>query len=102
MEENQLNDLSQNSGEEIKGQAKSAMILGILGLALSFIPVLGIVLGIMALKKQAGPREAIIASNFQIPGRGLVVTAKICGIAAIPASIFWTVYILGIVVMLIV
>ncbi|MCP4129796.1 MAG: hypothetical protein GY754_02150 [bacterium] len=82
MEENQLNDLSQESSGEIQAQAKSAMIFGIVGMALSFLPIVGAIFGIIAISKQAGPREAIIASNFQIPGRAQVVAAKICGIIA--------------------
>ncbi|MCP4131770.1 MAG: hypothetical protein GY754_12395, partial [bacterium] len=55
-------------------------------------PVVGLVLGIIAMKKQAGPREQIIASNFQIPGRAFIIVAKACGISAIATSIFFLAY----------
>ncbi|MCP4129788.1 MAG: hypothetical protein GY754_02110 [bacterium] len=80
--------------EAIEAQAKSAMIFGIVGSALCFIPIVGLVLGIIAMSKQSGPREAIIASNFRIPGRPFIIVAKACGITAIALSIFFIFYFL--------
>ncbi|MCP4129787.1 MAG: hypothetical protein GY754_02105, partial [bacterium] len=92
-EQTQDSSIQVNSEHEaIEAQAKSAMILGIVGSALFFIPVVGLVLGIIAMKKQAGPREQIIASNFQIPGRAFIIVAKACGITAIATSIFFLIY----------
>ncbi|MCP4131771.1 MAG: hypothetical protein GY754_12400 [bacterium] len=92
MEVNYYEDKNLKAGRETYAEAKSAMTYGIVGLALCEIPVVGLVLGIIALSKQAGLREQIMISNPPLPGKGQLVAAKACGIGAILGSIFSSLY----------
>ena len=76
-----------NVPEDTKGKAITALVFGILSIALGSVPVLGIIFAIIAKKKSS----EILKNYPNCPGRGLATVAKILSTIGLIYSIIETV-----------
>ncbi|HLC74728.1 MAG TPA: DUF4190 domain-containing protein [Candidatus Nanoarchaeia archaeon] len=81
--------------EQENNKAIASMVLGIISLPTSFIPFVGLVLGILAVYyfKQA---DRLIKSNPKVGGRGMAIAGLVTGIIGIVMGalylVFWIFY----------
>ena len=78
---NQENKTFETRYETAQG-AVASMVCGILGLVLSFIPAVGLVLGIIALILYSKATRRIMESGNTLEGKGMSNAGLVCGILA--------------------
>ncbi|WP_159449579.1 DUF4190 domain-containing protein [Demequina sp. NBRC 110057] len=66
-----------------------SLIVGILGIALGFVPYLGILLGAVAAVLGHGALRLIDRHPHTLPGRGMALTGTVLGYAALAFGVAW-------------
>ncbi len=92
-------DRGENPGEldfgDAEGPARphrgsSILLLSILGIVFTCVPVLGAILGIIAVSMASSDLQDMARRRMDRDGRSLTQAGQICGVIAIVASILWT------------
>ncbi len=96
-----LNNMEGHMEEEVQSQliatdnvpgAVTSMVLGIVGLVVSFFPIAGLVLGILALNYSKKARK-LLAAQSSLKGSGFITTGLVTGILAVIfcglLTLFW-------------
>ncbi|MCP4847365.1 MAG: DUF4190 domain-containing protein [Verrucomicrobiaceae bacterium] len=78
--------------------AVSSLVCGIISIVLCWVPIVGLVLGIIAIMGQSRAKKKIYADPENYEGGGLAIAGLVCGIVGTASSalynIFWVVALL--------
>jgi hypothetical protein len=80
------------ANDDATGLPKRCMVMGILASALSWVPVIGIVFGIIAITRYKRFSHAFVASGHRLPSRGMAIAGLICGISGLALSVIFLIY----------
>ena len=83
----QTNQLPENAEGSL-----SSMVCGIVGLVLSCIPLVGIVLGTVAIVLSVKASRKIKEANGALGGKGMATAGLVCGIIADVFGVFYLLY----------